>query len=235
MKSKSIFLLALVFFFSSCSTLSKLNIKPSALETVMALQQILNSSTFKAIKKLHKLNSDDPSKALPAEIQPVLAGLKNLGYGAEIEKITKQVGDVSGIVLLESEDIIKQSIKEVDFGDAVSIVTGGKDAATQVLKNNMKVVVRKKYAEKLSGELNKTEVNKYWPIAANAYNLFSKNKVDASMSNFLADRAVDGVFLAIGHEEQEIRKDYKSLGNAVVNKVFDYYSKNQKTGSKTGF
>ncbi|MBK9734617.1 MAG: DUF4197 family protein [Saprospiraceae bacterium] len=45
------------------------------------------------------------------------------------------------------------------------------------------------------------------------------------LSNFIADKAVDAVFLAIGHEEQEIRKDYKSLGIGIVNKVFDYYTK----------
>ena len=89
----------------------------------------------------------------------------------------------------------------------------------------MKTVVRRKYAERLDTELGKTEATKYWPIAAGAYNIFAKDKIDSSLSNFLADRAVDGVFLAIGHEEQEIRKDYKSLGKAVVTKVFDYYTK----------
>ena len=215
-------------FLSSCSTLNQLNIKPSSLETVMALQEILNSSTFRAIKKLSALYSEDPVKSLPTEFTTVIDGLKTLGYGAEVDKITKQTSQVASLVLNESESIIKESIKEVDFGDAIAIVTGGKDAATQVLKNNMKSVVRKRYAEKLNLELSKTELNTYWPIAAGAYNIFAKNKVDASLSNFLADRAVDGLFLAIGHEEQEIRKDYKSLGVSVVNKVFDYYTKNKK-------
>ena len=229
MKLYTTWLLAAGILLSSCSTLNQLNIKPSALETVMALQEILNSSTFKAIRKLSALYSDDPAKALPAEFKTVIDGLKTLGYGNEIEKITKQTGQVASVVLTESEGIIKESIKEVDFGDAVAIVTGGKDAATQVLKNNMKTVVRKRYAERLNSELGKTELNTYWPIAAGAYNIFAKTKVDASLSNFLADRAVDGLFLAIGHEEQEIRKDYKSLGVSVVNKVFDYYTKRQKT------
>jgi hypothetical protein len=220
-------LLTVTFFLSSCSVLNQLNLKPSALETVMALQEILNSSTFKAIKKLSKLHSDDPTQALPPEFKTVVDGLKTLGLGQDLDKITNQVSNISGIVLKESEGIITESIKEVDFGDAVAIVTGGKDAATQVLKNNMKMVVRRRYAEKLSVELAKTEADKYWPIAAGAYNMFAKNKVDASLSNFMADRAVDGLFLAIGHEEQEIRKDYKSLGISVVNKVFDYYTKNK--------
>ncbi|MBK9734616.1 MAG: DUF4197 family protein [Saprospiraceae bacterium] len=181
MKTLIAFLLTTIVFLSSCSTLNQLGVKPSALETVMALREILNSSTFKAISKLKALNSEDPTTVLPAEFQPVLASLKSLGYGAEIDKVSKQVGVASTVVMAESEVIIKESIREVDFGDAVSIVTGGKDAATQVLQNNMKIVVRRKYAERLDQELAKTDVHKYWPIAAGAYNIFSKTKVDPSV------------------------------------------------------
>lgn len=226
---KSVLLIVLTsgLFLSSCSVLNQLNLQPSMLETVTALREILNSSTFKALKTLSKLHSDDPAKALPEELQPVLAGLKTLGLGNEINKVTAQIGQVSGVVLNESQDIIKESIAKVDFGDAVAIVTGGKDAATQVLKNNMKEVVRARYAELLTSQLSKTEATTYWPMAASAYNLFAKKKVEPNLSVFLADRAVDGIFLAMGHEEQEIRKDYKSLGSAVVTKVFDYYMKRQ--------
>lgn len=56
---------------------------------------------------------------------------------------------------------------------------------------------------------------------------FAKTKVDTRLSDLLAESAVDGMFLAMGHEEQEIRKDPSSLGKAVVTKVFDYYMKNR--------
>ncbi|MBK7634340.1 MAG: DUF4197 family protein [Saprospiraceae bacterium] len=135
--------LTVSMFLSSCSVLNQLNIKPSALETVMALQEILNSSTFKAIRKMSALYAGDPTKSLPAEFTTVIEGLKTLGLGSEVDKITQQTGKVASLVLTESEGIIKESIKQIDFGDAVSIVTGGKDAATQVLKNNMKTVVKK--------------------------------------------------------------------------------------------
>ena len=227
--------LTAVFILSSCSTLSNLGIKPSALETVMALKEILNSSTFKAISKLQKLATDNPAAALPSELQPVLASLKTLGYGSEIDKVTKQVGLASTLVLAESEGIIKDAIKEVDFGDAVAVVTGGPDAATHILKNNMKLAVKKRYSLRLEQELSKSDVDvkTYWPMAASAYNLFSKNKVDGSLTDFMADKAVDAVFLSMGQEEKEIRKDYKSLGLGVVNKVFDYYSTKKSPATTT--
>ncbi len=211
--------------FMSCSTLMNSTLKPSALETITALREILNSSTFKALMQLKNLSGDDPMQTLPPEVNLVLNSLSSLGLSAEIAKSKEVIAKSASIMLTESEGIMKDAISEVDFGDAVAVVTGGKDAATQVLKNNMKVVVKKRYSERLNLELNKSEVNKYWPLAAGTYNMFSKNKVDASLSDFMAERAVDAIFLAVGHEEQELRKDPASLGKAVVTKVFDYYMK----------
>jgi hypothetical protein len=87
----------------------------------------------------------------------------------------------------------------------------------------MTSVVKKRYSAALDAQLSKTDVKTYWPLAANAYNLFATNKVNPNLSDFLAEKAVDALFLAMGKEEKEIRKDPASIGSAVVNKVWDYY------------
>ena len=218
--------LTISILISSCKTLGELGIKPSGLETVMALKNMLDSSTFKAIKKLKNINDGGIESALPSEVGTVLKSLKAVGYGAEVDKVTKSIGHASTLVLGESESIISDAISELKFTDAVAVVLGGEDAATNVLKRAMYSTVKKKYSTRLGQELDKTDANKYWPIAASAYNIFSSNKMEGSLPDFLAERAVDGVFLAIGKEEAKARTDYKALGNSVVTKVFDYYSKN---------
>lgn len=220
--------LTLAIVLSSCKTLGDLGIKPSGLETVMALKSILDSSTFKAIKRIKDINDGGIESALPAEVGSVLKTLKTVGYGEEVEEVTKAIGSASTVVLGESEDIIKDAISELKFTDAVAVVLGGEDAATNVLKRAMYSTVKKRYSTKMESELGKTEALKYWPIAAGAYNIFAKNKMESSLPDFLAERAVDGVFLAIGKEEAKARTDYKALGNNVVNKVFDYYSNKKK-------
>ena len=225
MKIKTILLILPLFAVVSCSTLTKLATEPSTWETIAAIKEILNSSVFKALTGLQQLNSSNPEQALPPEFQSVVGTLKTIGYGDEITKLTKTVGNASGIALTESKGIMADAIKEVDLGDAVSIVVGGQDAATQVLKNAMKAAVKKRYSASLEAQLNKTDAVKYWPIAAGAYNMFAKTKVDSSLSDFLAESAVDGIFLAMGKQESQIRKDPSSLGSAVVTKVFDYYNK----------
>jgi len=219
--------LAVSVLASSCKVLSDLGIKPTNLETIMALKNILDGSTFKAIKKLKNINENGIEGVLPAEVGTVLNTLKTVGYGDEVEKVPKSIGTASTLVLGESEQIVGDAIKELKFTDAVAVVLGGEDAATNVLKRAMYSTVKKRYSSRLGQELGKTEVDKYWPIAAGAYNMFSKNKMEGSLPDFLAERAVDGLFLAIGKEEAKARTDYKAIGNSVVTKVFDYYSKNK--------
>jgi hypothetical protein len=230
MRKSKILILALSFSFilSSCSALGNLGLKPSMLETISAVKDLMNSSVFKALLKLQNLNANGVESVLPKEIQPVLATLKTLGLGNEVDKVSKSIGDASSIVLKESSSLFADAIKEVDLGDAVAIVLGGEDAATQVLKNALKVAVKKRYSAALNTQLNKTDANKYWPMASNAYNLFSKNKIDTNLSDMLAEKAVDGVFLAMGKEEAQLRKDPVSIGSAVASKVWDYYSKNKQ-------
>ncbi len=194
---------------------------PTDLESALALKEVLNSSTFKAIKTLNNMRSG--TDGLPKEIQPVLSAMKTLGYGDQVETVKKQIVKASTIVADESEVIMKQAIKDVSFKDAAKIVVTGGDAATSVLKQSMYKTVSMRYSERLDQELGKTDATQYWPLAAGAYNIFAKEKVDDKLSDFLAKRAVDALFLTVGAKEKETRVDYKKVGSTVVNKVFDYY------------
>jgi hypothetical protein len=218
------FLLSILTF-TSCSVMKDLGLKPSNLETVMALKNILNSSTFRALKTLKNVNDDGITGVLPQEIGTVLKTLKTLGYGNEVDQVTTSIGNASKLMLNESEGIVSDAISELTFTDAVAVVLGGEDAATGVLKRAMYDTVKKRYSTRIEQELGKTEALKYWPIATSAYNIFAKDKMEGSLPDFLAERSVDALFLTMGKEEASIRTDYKSLGNSVVTKVFDYYTK----------
>ena len=219
--------LLVVCLMSSCSSLQSIISEPTSLETITALKDVLNSSAFKALETLSKLKSG-PESVLPEEIRPVLGALKNLGLGKEVEKVSQQIGKASELTLAESKGVMLDAVKELNFGDAVAIVLGGEDAATSVFKRAMYSSVKTRYSEKLDAELSKTDALKYWPMASGAYNIFAKKKVNGSLSDFMAERAVDGLFLAMGKEEAKIRQDPHQMKNAVVSKVFDYYQKKGK-------
>lgn len=219
----SFLLVSLLILGSSCSTLQNLAMAPSNLETINAVKEVLNGSAFKAIEGLAKASNGGLEAVLPEEVRPVLATLKTLGLGDEINKLDKKVGIVSEAAYIESKGLMSDAIKEVKFEDAASIVMGGENAATIALKNAMYGAVKKRYSSKLDGQLANIDETKHWDTAVSAYNLFAKNKIEGTLSDFIAERAVDAVFVAMGKEEAVIRKNPASLEKAVVTKVFDYY------------
>lgn len=225
MKYLQILSLSAILMLTSCNQVMNF-ITPTNLENITALREVLNHSAFKAASKLAQLKTQGVEGMLPPEMQPVLRTLKTLGLGDEIDKTMSIVGNVSAVVADEAPGLMQDAIKEVKFTDAAAVILGGESAATGVFKKAMYGAVKKRYSQRLAGELTKTDAPKYWPMAAGAFNMFKKEdeKVDAKLEDFLAERAVDGLFLAMGKEERAIRADYKSLGNQVVNKVFDYYS-----------
>lgn len=219
-------LLILVMMLSSCTALNNLGIAPTALESIQAVKALMDGSSFRAINAIQKMSAAGGVQGLlPKEIAPVLNTLKTLGVGKEVDNITQKINGASKLVAGETAGIMKDAIGSIKITDAVGVVLGAEDAATTLLKNAMYGSVKKRYSERLDTELGKTDVPKYWPMATGAYNLFAKNKVDNDLSGFLSERAVDALFLTMGAEEKQLRKDPAKLQNAVVSKVFDYYQK----------
>lgn len=224
---KKLFIASLVsaMMFQSCDVLQNMALAPTTLETTQALKKILNSSAFRAITTLRDINNDGVEAVLPEDLKPVLSTLNTLGMGGEIDKVTNEIKHISGVALKESEGIMTDAIRELRFEDAVAVVLGGPEAATEVLRQAMYTSVKNRYSAQLNAELDNTDINKYWPVAVGAYNAFSDEKIETDLASLLAEKAVDGLFLTMGNKEAEIRNDYESLGSSVVNKVFDYYTK----------
>lgn len=229
MKNFALAALTLTFMLTSCASLKNALPIPTDIESVLALKEVLNSSTFKAINTLNKMRKG--TDGIPKEIEPVLAAMKTLGYGDKVDQVKQSIVEASGIVAEESELIMKQAIKDLKFKDAAKIVVTGGDAATGVLKQAMYKTISDRYSDRLDEQLDKTEVKQYWPLAAGAYNIFAKEKVDGRLSDFLAKRAVDALFLTTGAKEKDTRAAYKEMGSKVVNKVFNYY-KDKKLNSQ---
>jgi hypothetical protein len=211
----------------SCSTLQNFIAAPTNLETITALKEILNSSALRTLTSLATASDSGLIGLLPEEVRPVVATLRTLGLGSQLDQLDQKVTDVSKIALKESSGLMEDAISQVRFEDAVAVVTGGENAATTVLKNAMYGAVSQRYGDRLDTELSKVDETKHWDTAISAYNLFAKNKIEGRLSDFIAKRAVDAIFVGMGKEEAVIRKNPASLDKEVVTRVFDYYKNNK--------
>lgn len=228
-----------VFSFTSCDTAGILFGEPSAAEVQYALQKLLNSSALDALVKLKAINDEGFGGVLPEELQPVLSTLRATGAIEDLDKVENTLKNVSLDVLNESGDIMKETISELSFTDGVAIVLGGKDAATQVLRENMYTVVKNRYSSKLENELVNVspEIMNYWQMGSSAYNLLagSDKKVSGSLPDFVAERSVDLLFSSMGAAEADYRSNIERIGDSVVSKVFNYYENNGQNSGGYGW
>jgi len=238
-KIKHLFTLCLIatLGFTSCDAAKLLLGEPSETEVLYALTKLLDSSALNAISTVSNLSNNGIESLLPEELRPVLGVLKTTGAIKNVDNIEAKIGEISQEVTAETGEILRDAVKELSFTDAIAVVLGGEDAATQVLKSAMYATAKKRYSDKIENELFAVDPNilEYWSAGTSAYNLLSKEKVDSSLADFLAERSVDVLFGSIGKSESNIRGNIDGLGDVVVSKVFDYYRTNGANGVNLNF
>jgi len=207
----------------SCALFKGDKLKPSDLERIAAVKDLMNSSIYRAMKLMSQLNNDNPDGVLPTEINVVLGELRKMGLGQYIDPVTNEMARISNLMVEETQVILLESVQQIRINDAAAIILGGQNAATQVLRNNMKTVVRDRYAERIDILLDNQDINTYWPLAARLYNSFSQKKIEPNLSLFLSESAVDVAFVMMGQQEQELRNQPAQIGTDVALKVFEYY------------
>lgn len=169
----------------------------------------------------------------------------------EAEIITKNIGKVPGgeklleDVLLrinraaenaasEAKPIFVNSIKSMTISDAVGILKGENNAATQYLHrtayNNLFDLYRPKIQasldKKLVGNVSTSQswntlVGKWNELAGSVLGQVAGLKpVDVSLDEYLTGKALDGLFMKIEAEEQKIRENPAARVTGLLKRVF---------------
>ena len=109
----------------------------------------------------------------------------------------------------------------MEISDAITLVNGEKDAATQYFENTTKNELLFKLKPIIENALQQTGTTKYWGNVMTIYNKvpFTK-KVNPDLAEYATEEATNGLFKMIAREETEIRSNQKSSTTVTLNKVF---------------
>jgi Protein of unknown function (DUF4197) len=160
---------------------------------------------------------------LPPEARKVSEKLQSIPGFSQVEdiileKINRGAEDAAG----KAKPIFVAAIKEMTFADAWNILTGGKGAATNYLKQK---TLQKLYAEfnpVIIESLDKFQARKYWGDAVNIYNKipFTTQKANPNLDEYVTNQALDGLFSMVEQKENEIRENPIERTTALLKKVF---------------
>ena len=119
-----------------------------------------------------------------------------------------------------AKPIFVDAIREMTFNDAMNILMGNNDAATRYLENKTYQKLVAEFSPVIIESLDKFQAREFWKKGADAYNNFplTRDKVNASLDQYVTEQALKGLFSMVEKEETRIRTKCISSNYRLVKK-----------------
>lgn len=197
------------------------------------LKQALSAGTDLAANDLGQIDGFLANAAVkilfPPEARKIESTLRSLGMGSVCDQVITSVNRAAEAAVVEAKPIFVEAIKQMTITDAINILTGDKDAATQYLQRTSGQVLIAKFEPIIQSNLQKANATKYWSDAIKAYNAVPfVQKMNPNLSQYVTQKATDGIFLMVAIEEGKIRENPAQRVGSVLQDVFGWADKNKK-------
>jgi hypothetical protein len=158
---------------------------------------------------------------MPPDAKLVEDQLRALGLGAQIDNMILSMNRAAESAAKDAAPIFLDAIKSMSFTDALGIVEGSNDAATQYLKKTTSSQLTAKFQPVIKSALDKVDATKYWSDIFTTYNKIPFVKpVNSDLTGYVTQKALDGLFYTMAQQEAQIRKDPVATANNLIQQVF---------------
>ncbi|MFV0366057.1 MAG: DUF4197 domain-containing protein [Mangrovibacterium sp.] len=161
--------------------------------------------------------------AFPEEIQMVEKALRKAGMDKVADKGVELLNRAAEDAASSAADIFTSAITEMTIQDAVGIVAGSDDAGTEYLKKHTTNELTEKFSPIIEESLGMVNATSYWKTVMSKYNAlpFVQKQIEPDLTKYVAEKAVDGMFVKIAEEEKLIRKDPLERTTEILEQVFN--------------
>jgi hypothetical protein len=233
------YLLALILSCSivSCDTLTKINnslpLVVTEAEAAQGIREALDQGVGRGITALNVTDGFFGNQTyklfLPEEARKIENTLRQLGMGAMVDKAVLQINRAAEDAVGFARPIFVDAIREMTIADAINIVKGSNDAATQYFKQKTTDRLIIAFTPVIKSSLEKFSATKYYADMINTYNNFPTtiNKINPDLPSYVVGKAVDALFDQIAKEEANIRANPVARTTDILRKVFGWAAINR--------
>jgi hypothetical protein len=190
-----------------------------------ALRTALTQGAQQAIGKLGVtdgfLGNSEVKIALPGKLQKADRLLRMLGLGPKADELVTAMNRAAEAAVPEARTLLTDSIKQMSITDAVGILTGGQDAATQYFRRTTSTKLTERFLPIVHKNTAKLDLAKrYNDLGGQLAQYQLIDSKDASIDSYVTQKALDGLFLMMAKEEASIRSNPLEQGSKLLKKVF---------------
>lgn len=209
------------------------NLNTNGLDIAGGLKEALNNGISKQVTKLTAVDGFYKNAAvkilMPDELKKVDKALRSMGMGKLADDGIKALNRAAEDAVKEATPIFVNSIKSMTISDAQNILMGSNNAATGYLKNTTSSQLYTKFSPVVQESIGKVGADQIWTKIINQYNkLPLVSKVNPDITDYVTNKAMDGVFKMIAVEEGNIRTKLSSRSSDLLKKVFALQDQKKK-------
>jgi Protein of unknown function (DUF4197) len=159
---------------------------------------------------------------LPPDAIKAEKTLRSIGMGAQVDKAILSINRGAEDAVAFAKPIFIDAIKEMTLKDALKILQGGTDAATNYFKDKTKQKLITAFTPSVKTSLDKVNATKYYSDVVTTYNKLPTTfkKADPNLTDYVVGKAVDALFDQVAKEEANIRANPLARGTDILKKVF---------------
>ncbi len=208
-----------------------------ALDTVASVTELTDGDVANGLKEALNVGVDDAVKKLnikdgfyksaykillPQEAQNVVNKLKIIpGFDNLEEKMLQKINAAAEDAAGKAGPIFGDAIRSMTIDDAMGILMGEKNAATNYLNNKTYGALYDEFKPVMVNSLNKFGALDLWTNAVTKYNsLPLVNDVNPDLADHINTKALGGLFNLVEKKELGIRNDINQRTSDLLKRVF---------------
>lgn len=221
-KFTAVFLLSILLW--GCAPSKKIDRPLSEDEISNGFIEALNIGAQLAFDTLSKpggyFKNDSVKIYFPPEANELVAKFRILGMGPQVDKVVEVLNHTAEGAIRNAQQSLSENIKNLFFIDAMFILKNPDTiAATVILKkkcsNELKKIIKPVIKKSLD------TATPYWGETIRVYNNMPYvQQINPDMDEYVAQKAIDGLFIMIGQTEINIRKNPDSRKSELLKRVF---------------
>lgn len=158
---------------------------------------------------------------LPESLARVERLMRGVGMGKYADELVLTMNRAAEAAVPEAKKMLVDSVRKMSVQDAKGILTGGEDSATQYFKRTTSEQLRTAFLPIVKKATAKVKLaEKYNQYAEKGVKFGLVGKEDANLDNYVAQKALDGLFLMVAEEEKKIRQNPAQAASNIIGRVF---------------
>ena len=158
---------------------------------------------------------------LPESAVKIIKTLETLGLASEVTRFQNTVTSAATRSAEKSVPVFINGIRNITFKDAVAILGGGYNAATNYLRNSIGDSLRNAIKPEIASVLTEYKLPQtLGDIAGKDLPVIGKQKLNIDFTNVLAQLVANQMFKEIEATEYKIRTDLNARTSTLLQRVF---------------